>query len=233
MKTYELTLAGFSVIDKLEQIRFFEKIFLFADISIRVVLIMSFVSLNNVYVYFDAKEFIWRTYTVSEVMFLTKEVELFDKHNFVKLVLNENYKTFFIHIATLKIPATMLIYPSQIAQIAALLWDNAPTKIPAKYANYANIFSFDLAIKISENTGINKYAIEVVKGKQSSYRLIYTLSLVELEILKAYIETQLKTVFIWPSKSPASTLIIFDKKPDSSLHFYIDYWGLNNLIIKN
>ena len=55
----------------------------------------------------------------------------------------------------------------------------------------------------------------------------------ELEILKTYIETHLKTGFIWASKSPASAPILFDKKPDGSFPLYIDYRGLNNLIINN
>lgn len=71
------------------------------------------------------------------------------------------------------------------------------------------------------------------KDKQSSYRLIYSLGPVELEILKTYIETYLKTRFIRPSKSPAETPILFEKKPDVSLYLCIDYQGLNKLIIKN
>ncbi len=55
----------------------------------------------------------------------------------------------------------------------------------------------------------------------------------KLETLKAYIKTHLKTGFIRPFKSPVGTPILFDKKLDSSLCLYVDYQGLNNLIIKN
>ena len=55
----------------------------------------------------------------------------------------------------------------------------------------------------------------------------------ELEILKTYIETHLKTGFIWPSKSPAGAPILFNKKLDSSLWLCVNYQGLNNLMIKN
>ncbi len=55
----------------------------------------------------------------------------------------------------------------------------------------------------------------------------------KLETLKAYIETHLKTGFIQPSKSPAGAPILFDKKLDGSLCLCVDYWGLNNLTIKN
>ena len=39
--------------------------------------------------------------------------------------------------------------------------------------------------------------------------------------------------FIRPFKSPAGALILFDKKPGGSLCLRVDYWGLNNIMIKN
>ena len=51
--------------------------------------------------------------------------------------------------------------------------------------------------------------------------------------MKPYIKTHLKTGFIRPSKSAVAALILFDKKPDGSLYLCMDYWGLNNLTIKN
>ncbi len=55
-------------------------------------------------------------------------------------------------------------------------------------------------------------------GKQLLYGPIYTPSSVELETLKTYIKTHLKTGFIQPSKSLAGALILFDKKYNGSLH---------------
>ncbi len=91
----------------------------------------------------------------------------------------------------------------------------------------------DLAIELPENTGMNEHAIKMIEEKQLSYGPIYALSLVELEILKAYIETHLKTGFLWSSKSPADVPIFFKKKLNSSLRLCVDYRGLNNLTIKN
>ncbi len=88
-------------------------------------------------------------------------------------------------------------------------------------------------MKLPENTGINEHVIELVEGKQPPYGPIYSLSSVELETLKTYIETHLKTGFIQPSKSPAGAPIFFNKKPDGSLRLCVDYQGLNNLTIKN
>ena len=55
----------------------------------------------------------------------------------------------------------------------------------------------------------------------------------ELETLKAYIETNLANGFIRPSKSPAGAPILFDWKSDGSLWLCVNYRGLNNLTIKN
>ncbi len=88
-------------------------------------------------------------------------------------------------------------------------------------------------MELPENTGMNEHAIELIDGKHPPYGSIYALSPVELETLKAYIKTHLKTGFIRPSKSPAGAPILFNKKPDGSFRLCVDYRGLNNLTIKN
>ena len=54
-------------------------------------------------------------------------------------------------------------------------------------------------MELPKNIGINEHAIKLQEGKQPPYRPIYSLGLVELEILKTYIKIYLKTGFIWPS----------------------------------
>ena len=80
---------------------------------------------------------------------------------------------------------------------------------------------------------MNEHAIKLKEGKQPPFGPIYSLGLVELETLKTYIETNLANGFIWPFKFPAGASILFDRKPDRSLHLCVDYWGLTNLTIKN
>ncbi len=146
--------------------------------------------------------------------------------------MDENPKTFVVHMLAIDV-AELSIHSSWTAQIAVLQWDKAPTKIPAKYSNYADVFSLDLVIELSEKTGINEHAIKLIEGKQPPYGPIYALSPVELETLKTYIETYLKTGFIRLSKSPAGAPIFFNKKPDGNLCLCVNYRGLNNLTIKN
>ena len=88
-------------------------------------------------------------------------------------------------------------------------------------------------MELPKNIGINKLTIELIEGKQPLYGPIYSLGPVELETLKAYIKTYLKTGFIWPSKSLAGASIPFDKKSNGSLRLCVDYRGFNNLTIKN
>ena len=72
-------------------------------------------------------------------------------------------------------------------------------------------------MELPKNTGINEHTIKLEDDKQPPYRLFYSLGPVELETLKIYIKTHLKTGFIQPFKSSAGTLILFNKKPDGSL----------------
>lgn len=88
-------------------------------------------------------------------------------------------------------------------------------------------------MELPKNTGINKYTIKLIGGKQPTYGLINSQKSVKLETLKTYIETYLKTIFIWPFISPASTLILFNWKPDANFSLSVNYCSLNNLTIKN
>ena len=80
---------------------------------------------------------------------------------------------------------------------------------------------------------MNKHVIKVKEGKQPSFRHIYNLDLEELETLKTYIKTNLASNFIRLSKFSANAPILFDRKPNGSLRFCVNYRGLNNIIVKN
>ena len=69
-------------------------------------------------------------------------------------------------------------------------------KILDKYLDFVNIFSEKKVLVLPEHTELNKHAINLKKGKQLAYGPIYNLGLIELETLKIYIKTHLKTGFI-------------------------------------
>ncbi len=232
LKTYRMVSACFLFQDSLGRVRFFEETFLLANTSIVVVLGMPFLALSNADFQFGAEELTWRSYIAAEALPTTNRVELIKKREFAKAALDENSETFVVHVSVLDV-AEPLIHPFRAAQIATLQWDKASTKIPAEYSDYADVFSSDLAMELPENTGMNEHAIELIERNQLPYGPIYALNPVELETLKAYIETHLKTALIRPSKFPAGAPILFDKKLDGSLRLCVNYRGLNNLTIKN
>ena len=145
------------------------------------------------------------------------------------MALDEKSETFVVHLVFFNL--TPGIYPDRAAQITSLLIEKV--RIPDKYSDFADVFSETKTLMLPERTKLNEHAINLEDGKQPPYGLIYSLDLVELETLKTYIESYLKTGFIQPSKSLAGASILFDKKPDGSFHLCVDYWGLNNFIIKN
>ena len=81
-------------------------------------------------------------------------------------------------------------------QIAALKQNEAPIKFLVKYSHFADIFLAEEVLMLPERTMLNKHTIELEDGKQPSYAPIYSLAPIELETLKTYIKTHLKTGFI-------------------------------------
>ena len=158
-------------------------------------------------------------------------MKIIDKKKFAVAALNIDNETFVVLVAALAELTTMLIYPFPQAQVAALT--SKETGIPAEYSNFSNIFSSNSAAELSEHTGINDHSINLLNNKQPPYYPIYSLGLMELEMLKTYIKPNLANGFIRPSKSLAGTPILFVQKKDGSLCLCIDYWGFNNLTIKN
>ena len=115
------------------------------------------------------------------------------------------------------------IYFKKQAQIGALLFNKTFFEVLAKYSNYNNIFSAKNIVKLSKNTKINKHAIKLEKSKQLLFNLIYSLKKVKLETLKTYIKINLTSSFIWPFESPTKVPILFNKKSNKNLCFYMDY----------
>ena len=215
-----------------------------ADAQFEVILRMLFLKINNPDVLFSEKTLTWKSYTTNKALPTIKQVQLVNQKKFVIAAIDADNETFVVHV-TIREQEKMAINPDRKAQIKAqseaksktqiraLIFNKAPTEVPAEYSNYSNVFSAENVAELPKNTGINKHAIELKESKQPPFESIYNLSQVELEMLKTYIETNLANGFIWPSKSPARALILFDRKPDRSLRFYINYWGLNNIMIKN
>ena len=240
---FEMVVAVFSVEDKANRERFFEKTFLVANVSPEVVFGIPFLTLSVADVDFLGRELRWKTYTTKKALPTTRRVELVGKKEFAAAALDPEHETYIVHVGSVSFDASpsssasqlkLDVHPSRRPQISGFIAEEAPTKVLAEYSDFADVFSADLASELPEHTGINNHAIELVERcQQPPYGPIYILGPVELETLKAYIETNLVNGFIRPSKSPAGAPILFDRKSDGSLRFCVDYRGLNNLTIKN
>lgn len=70
--------------------------------------------------------------------------------------------------------------------------------VPPEYSDYTNVFLEASTVKLFEHTAINNHFINLVDDKQPLYGPIYSPGLVELEMLKTYIETNYANSFIQP-----------------------------------
>ena len=145
------------------------------------------------------------------------------------MALDKKFETFVVHVVSLNLAPG--IYLDRAAQIAFLLTEKV--RIPDEYSDFTDVFLEKKALVLPERNKLNEHAIDLDAGKQLPNRPIYSLCPVELETLKTYIKTHLKTEYIRPFKSPIGTPILFDKKPNGSFRLCVNYRSLNNLIIKN
>jgi hypothetical protein len=104
--------------------------------------------------------------------------------------------------------------------------------IPPEYHHYLKIFK-----KINTNKlpphHLYDHKIPLVDGFQPPFGPLYSLSHLELEELKRWLEENLSKGFIHASSSPATVLILFIQKGDSSLQLVVDYCRINEGTIKN
>ena len=125
----------------------------------------------------------------------------------------------------------MSIHPAKKAYLALLL--TKKVTVPIENSDFADVFLEKSVNILTERTRGNEHAMELEKGKQPPYGPIFSLGPVEFKTLKTYIETNLVNGFIQASKSLAIAPILFVHKPNNSFRLCVNYWGLNNLIIKN
>jgi len=77
------------------------------------------------------------------------------------------------------------------------------------------------------------HAIELILGSEPKSSKVYSLSPVEQRELDAFLEENLYTGQIHPSKSPMAAPVFFIKKKDGSLQLVQDYRVLNFMMVKN
>jgi hypothetical protein len=108
--------------------------------------------------------------------------------------------------------------------------DTEEIRLPPKYKNYVNVFSEEEASKFPNSTRV-EYSISIKEDAEVPYSLIYQLREHELGVLRDYLESSQKKEWIRKSESLINVLILFILKKDSGLRLYVDYRGLNKVMI--
>ncbi|CDO69315.1 hypothetical protein BN946_scf184976.g34 [Trametes cinnabarina] len=104
--------------------------------------------------------------------------------------------------------------------------------VPPEYHEFADVFSKKKADTLPEHRPYD-LKITLEEGKVPPLGPIYSLSQVELDTLREYIEENLRSGFIRPSNSPCGAPVLFVKKKDGSLRLCVDYRGLNKITRKD
>ena len=101
LDTHRIVVAAFSVVDKANQVRFFEETFLVANVSLKIVFEMFFLTLSGADVDFSDRKLRWRIYTTKEAFPITKRVKLVGKKEFAAAALDPEYKTYVVHVGSI------------------------------------------------------------------------------------------------------------------------------------
>ena len=149
-----MVVAAFLVEDKANRVRFFEETFLMANVSLKIVFGMLFLTLSGANVNFSGQDLRWKTYTTKEVLPTTRRVEIVGRKEFAAAALYPEHEIYVVHVTSLSstLLASLNIHPFQRAQISGLIAKEAPTKVPVKYSDFADIFSPDLTSELPKNT---------------------------------------------------------------------------------
>ena len=165
-----MVIVDFQMEDKGGRHRFFQETFLVADTKFKVILGMPFLKISNTDVAFVEGIFMltWKSYTINKALPTIEQVQLVDPNKFVIAVLNADSETFVVYVV-IQERKEMIVdlgREAQIeAQVRAVLFDKAFTKVSAECSDYSDVFSVENAAELSENTGINKHVIDLEEGK--------------------------------------------------------------------
>ena len=104
--------------------------------------------------------------------------------------------------------------------------------VPPQYHEYKAVFSKEYFDELPDRKPWD-HAIELKPGSEPHRCKIYPLSPNEQAELDAFLDENLKSGRIKPSKSPMASPVFFVKKKDGSLRLVQDYRKLNDMTIKN
>lgn len=139
--------------NKTEKICFFEDIFLLANISIDVVLMIYFFTLSNADIQFTYQELHQKSYTAAHFSLTIYYIEFISCKKFADATLNKNKRIFVVYMASLgscNKDLKISIYLFCNAQLALFIINKALIAISFKYFDYTNMISPESTAEFSE-----------------------------------------------------------------------------------
>ena len=118
-------------------------------------------------------------------------------------------------------------------------WKPAPdtsidpsTVVLLEYHEFLDVFSRQKSDEIPPYGAYNHH-IPLKEGTEPPFGPLYGMSREENEELRKYLLENLDKGFIRASQSPATSPVLFVRKPRGGLRFCVDYCGFNAITVKN
>ena len=176
---------------------------------------------------YNTEKFLWRkmrhitahwVFTVSERKVLKSVLHMNN------LTITEHFIRSVNLIINIKIKINLLQYDKG--------YDNVYNILPSEYHDFADIFQTAEKQSLSVR-GSHDHVIDLKLRQQPSFRKLYSMFSVKLNVLKVYLDNAMKADIIHKLISPAASPVMFVLKLNSSLWLVIDYRCLNSITIKN
>ncbi|SYW74704.1 uncharacterized protein UHO2_01570 [Ustilago hordei] len=106
------------------------------------------------------------------------------------------------------------------------------TDIPKPYQHLCDVFDEVEADRLPQHTEHDLH-LELIEGSRPPQGPLYLKGPKEMSELRKYLDENLAKGFIGPSKSQARSPVLFVPKKDRGLRLCVDYWGLNEITVKN
>src|SRR6266487_4463576 len=110
--------------------------------------------------------------------------------------------------------------------------EEVTAKVPAAYQDFYDVFSKAASNVLPPHREYD-HQIQLEQAHDLKYSPLYKMTQEELLVVKEYLLDNLDKGFIEPSQAPFTAPVLFVRKPDRSLQFYINYYKLNALTCKD
>jgi len=111
-------------------------------------------------------------------------------------------------------------------------WAPTETEVPKHLQDFGDVFAKESFDELP-NQKVWNHAIELEPGSEPSNCKVYPLSPNEQTKLNAFLQENLHSGHIHPSKLLMASPVFFIKKKEGALWLVQDYWALNTMTIKN